>query len=150
MRLWEARAAHAAAIANMEQAAQSGNVPAALKFEEEIITLGQQIDALQRAQAHAAGQAVPLGGTGDPSNPGAFKNLGEQLLAVVRHYGGGATDPRLVRAPSGMGETDRLLKRICGRRQVRVVCRVHGTRRFPSPRRFGSHRIFAWSVWPCC
>jgi len=106
MRLWEARAAHAAAIANMEQAAQSGNVPAALKFEEEIITLGQQIDALQRAQAHAAGQAVPLGGTGDPSNPGAFKNLGEQLLAVVRHYGGGATDPRLVRAPSGMGETD--------------------------------------------
>ena len=43
-----------------------------------------------------------------------------------------------------------LLKRICGRRRVRAVCQVHGRGRFPSPRRCGSRRIFAWSVWPCC
>src|SRR5215468_513468 len=57
---------------------------------------------------------------GRPADPGAgahngneasgerakFASLGEQLVAVMRHYGGDGTDPRLVRAPTGAGETD--------------------------------------------
>jgi HK97 family phage major capsid protein len=35
-----------------------------------------------------------------------FRSMGEQLAAVARHYIGGTTDPRLVRAPVGAGETD--------------------------------------------
>lgn len=35
-----------------------------------------------------------------------FRSFGEQLGAIVRHYSGGATDSRLVRAPIGAGETD--------------------------------------------
>lgn len=35
-----------------------------------------------------------------------FRNFGEQLIAIARHYSGGATDNRLVRAPIGAGETD--------------------------------------------
>ena len=102
MRLWEARAAHAAAINELEAAAKAGRVDAISKLEEKADDLAAIIDRLQRAQESGSGHAKPL----DASNPGAFKNLGEQLLCIVRHYGGGATDPRLIRAPSGMGETD--------------------------------------------
>ncbi len=102
MRLWEARAAHADAINKLEAAAKAGKVKEISKLEDDAERLGALIDELQRAQSAAAGTARPL----DASNPGGFKNLGEQLLAVVRHYGGGQTDPRLIRAPSGMGETD--------------------------------------------
>lgn len=35
-----------------------------------------------------------------------FRSFGEQLAAIVRHYSGGSTDTRLVRAPAGAGETD--------------------------------------------
>lgn len=35
-----------------------------------------------------------------------FSSLGEQLASIARHYLGNGTDARLVRAPSGAGETD--------------------------------------------
>src|SRR5579884_1042668 len=35
-----------------------------------------------------------------------FRTFGEFLSAVARHYSGGATDGRLIRAPIGAGETD--------------------------------------------
>lgn len=35
-----------------------------------------------------------------------FRSFGEQLSAIARHYSGGATDSRLVRAPIGAGESD--------------------------------------------
>jgi HK97 family phage major capsid protein len=35
-----------------------------------------------------------------------FRSFGEQLAAIARHYMGAASDPRLVRAPFGAGETD--------------------------------------------
>jgi HK97 family phage major capsid protein len=105
MRLWEARAAHAAALNKLESAARAGDVKAIPALDDEVERLAAKIDELQRAQSAGAGGAL-RGGTGDPTNPGAFKDLGEQLLAIVRHYGGGETDPRLIRAPSGMGETD--------------------------------------------
>jgi HK97 family phage major capsid protein len=35
-----------------------------------------------------------------------FANFGEQLGAIARHYSGGGTDNRLIRAPIGAGESD--------------------------------------------
>ena len=35
-----------------------------------------------------------------------FRSFGEQLGAIARHYSGGSTDGRLVRAPIGAGESD--------------------------------------------
>ena len=81
--------------------------------QHEISDLEGQIRRTNQAmQARAA--------LGRPSDPGAgahngneasgerakFASLGEQLVAVMRHYGGDGTDPRLVRAPTGAGETD--------------------------------------------
>src|SRR5215469_5438011 len=81
--------------------------------QHEISDLEGQIRRTNQAmQARAA--------LGRPADPGAgahngneasgerakFASLGEQLVAVMRHYGGDGTDPRLVRAPTGAGETD--------------------------------------------
>lgn len=41
-----------------------------------------------------------------PDPEAHFSNFGEQLGAIARHYSGGATDNRLVRAPIGAGESD--------------------------------------------
>lgn len=35
-----------------------------------------------------------------------FRSFGEELGAIARHYMGGGTDNRLIRAPTGAGETD--------------------------------------------
>jgi HK97 family phage major capsid protein len=41
-----------------------------------------------------------------PDRDKHFRSFGELLSAVARHYSGGATDQRLVRAPIGAGESD--------------------------------------------
>jgi HK97 family phage major capsid protein len=79
-------------------------------YESELDQLEIQISMAEASMARAAKAARPAGqgggaaGGGD-EDPSKFKSLGEQLMAVRKHFTGGLTDVRL-RAPAGMGETD--------------------------------------------
>ncbi|MGH6967567.1 MAG: phage major capsid protein [Stellaceae bacterium] len=73
---------------------------------KEVDRLKGEIDRAQRAQDVARGLARPGAGEGAGDPTKQFKNLGEQLIAIARHYMGGNTDERLIRAPIGAGETD--------------------------------------------
>jgi HK97 family phage major capsid protein len=76
-------------------------------LEAKVAAVDEKIAATERAQELARGDAKPVdGGPASGHNGKGFKNLGEQLIAIARHYSGGASDPRLVRAPFGAGETD--------------------------------------------
>lgn len=104
-------------------------------LEAEVATLDEQIEAMKTAQKHSASLARPFNGgqgggaAGSPPDFSAldfksgmkavqdwflknrnpeqhFASLGEQLLAVRRAAVRGEIDQRLVRAPTGMGETD--------------------------------------------
>lgn len=106
--LQELRRARAKAVDQLESLASD---PVAYDEKQaEIAELDASIERTLRAQRQAARLAQPAGGpspgTGPDGDPTKFKSLGEQLLAVARHYNGGSTDSRLIRAPSGMGETD--------------------------------------------
>jgi|ERR1700757_626533 len=99
--------ARAAALDAADALAMTGELPAARKKLDEAKGLAEKIALREEAQSEAAKAAQPSGG----QRPGQhdenqFKNFGEQLLAIRRHYAQGVTDPRLVRAPSGMGEAD--------------------------------------------
>ncbi len=71
----------------------------------EITNLQGIIKRAEAAQELARGMAKPAN-SNDVDDKSKFKNIGELLKAVADHYSGGRTDPRLVRAPFGMGETD--------------------------------------------
>ena len=126
--------------------------------------LRQKIEAgvlVHRVSVDIAKKHVILGRASDGTGfPNARIRLtgktGDGLLHLMRatlrdHR---VVDPSVFQGAAERGFTDfvyfGLLKRICGRCRVRAVCQVHGRGRFPSPRRCGSRRIFAWSVWPCC
>lgn len=109
-RLTELRQALARATDELVEA--SSDKEAYEAKEAEIADLEAQIERAKKAMERQASLAQPAnGGKGAPNgqeNGGqqGFKSLGEQLLAVMRHYGGDGTDSRLVRAPTGAGETD--------------------------------------------
>lgn len=88
----------------------NGLVDDAEAFEKkaaEIEDLKKKIERAEKALAASASLARPLDAGEDEQNPNRFKSFGEQLVAVARHYGEARiTDPRLVRAPTGAGETD--------------------------------------------
>ncbi len=104
-KLHELRQALGAAIDEL-----NGLVDDAEGFEKkaaDIEDLKKKIERTEKAQAASASLARPLDAGDDEQNPNRFKSLGEQLVAVARHYGEARiTDPRLVRAPTGAGETD--------------------------------------------
>lgn len=107
--LQDARRARARAVDQLENLA--GDAAAFAEKQAEIDQLTGKIERLERAQAQTAALARPMGdrAPGSPlgaSDPTKFVSLGEQLLSVARHYSGGTTDGRLVRAPAGMGEND--------------------------------------------
>lgn len=71
----------------------------------EVHTLDEQIERAKKTIELARTGAVRVTNGELPGNDG-FKNIGEQLLAIVRACGQGGVDQRLIRAPAGMGETD--------------------------------------------
>jgi HK97 family phage major capsid protein len=107
-RLHELRQALGTAVDELEVLAKANNSKAYDKKAAEADALESQIKMAEDAQRRAAALAKPGGGLilppGD-GDPAKFKTLGDQLMAVRRHFTGGLTDERL-RAPSGMGETD--------------------------------------------
>lgn len=100
--------ARGAALDAADVAALKGDMTAAKKQLDEAKRLSDRIALAEEIQAEAAKAAKPSGSQTRHGDPDAaqFKNLGEQLLAIRRHYEHGVTDQRLVRAPSGMGEAD--------------------------------------------
>ena len=98
------------AVDELEPLALSGDRKAFKAKEKEVEEIEAKITDLETAQRRAASLARPAGSGGaaagnDGDDPNKFKNLGDQLKAIVRHYTQGVTDARL-RAPAGMGETD--------------------------------------------
>jgi HK97 family phage major capsid protein len=93
--------------------AKSAPMPKIRDKQAEIADLQERIAAaekLQDAQRALARPSGAAGGTqsGEGKEAGPFKSLGEQLIAVARHFNGRGTDERLlqIKAPAGMGETD--------------------------------------------
>jgi HK97 family phage major capsid protein len=110
MKLHELRQAYAKAVDELVELAAKGGPEYDAK-DKEVGELKDQIartEAAQRKQAELArpANAGPGAGGDNGGSTQGFKNLGEQLVAVARHYMGGSTDNRLVRAPIGAGETD--------------------------------------------
>ena len=72
-----------------------------------------QLERALKAEAASASLAKPSGanvGTGNASDTSGeapkFRDIGEQMYAVMKHRNGDGTDNRLVRAPTGAGEVD--------------------------------------------
>jgi len=98
--------ARAAALDAADVSALQGNKAEARKHLDIAKGLADKIALAEEVQAEMAKAAKPLNGhRQDQDDPNKFKSLGEQLMAVARHYTGGTTDPRL-RAATGMGEAD--------------------------------------------
>ena len=98
--------ARAAALDAADVSALQGNKAEARKHLDIAKGLADKIALAEEVQAEMAKAAKPLAGhRKDQDDPNKFKSLGEQLMAVARHYTGGTTDQRL-RAATGMGEAD--------------------------------------------
>jgi len=98
--------ARAAALDAADVSALQGNKAEARKHLDIAKGLADKIALAEEVQAEMAKAAKPLNGhRQDQDDPNKFKSLGEQLMAVARHYTGGTTDQRL-RAATGMGEAD--------------------------------------------
>lgn len=93
------------AISEMEKAPRKDFDPEVYEnLQDELKSIRQQIEAKQRERSDAARTARPNGGDDDEQG---FKSFGEQLKAIMRASApGGHVDPRLIKSPTGMGETD--------------------------------------------
>ncbi len=72
-------------------------------LDRDLAKLTSQIDTAEKALNLSASTARPSTASQDTTK---FKNLGENLAAIVKASRGGGVDPRLIKAPTGMGETD--------------------------------------------
>jgi HK97 family phage major capsid protein len=73
--------------------------------KSEIETLDELIARAEKTIELARSHAALVNG-GELAGNDGFKNLGDQLRAIVRACSGGGVDQRLIKAPAGMGETD--------------------------------------------
>lgn len=97
--------AHRAALVEEIQSyaeSESFSIKTFNRLEKDLEGLDAQIESLTKAQNFSAAHAKPV----ELSNSPKFKDLGENLLAIRSACAGGRTDPRLVKAPTGLGETD--------------------------------------------
>jgi hypothetical protein len=105
-KLHQLKMQRAAAFAELQQLRTH---PDRRKFEtkaSEIETLDELI-LRQEKTLDPARAGARLTAAGELPGSDGWKNLGEQLRAIVRaSYPGGQVDPRLIKAPAGMGETD--------------------------------------------
>ena len=106
-KLHQLKAAREAAYAELQKLE---NHPDQRKFDakaSEIETLDEQILRAEKTLELARSGAVRVE-NGELAADDGFKSLGEQLRAIVRAEtsNGRTVDPRLIRAPQGMGETD--------------------------------------------
>ena len=75
------------------------------QLQTELKGIEEKIDAMKKSRSSAAAASRPNGG-GDGDDEG-FKSFGDQLKSIMRASApGGFVDPRLIKSPTGMGETD--------------------------------------------
>lgn len=105
-KLHQLRQARAAAYDELQQLQRHPDQRRFLSKASEIETLDEEIARVEKTIELGRRNATIAAG-GQLAASDGWKSLGEQLQAIVRASSpGGRIDPRLIRSPLGMGETD--------------------------------------------